>query len=192
MSLSGLPASSRFSPFSGGPISSLSLCLPSTPTFTCVAEMRPSLQKVLLWKFAGQRRYNTVSACFMFLFLVYPFLRCVRHKLSSFPCVCPSPPMMGLFSLFPGLEIGPLSQVTCLIRNYCNFLPASTLTQVCTQGTVSGAGGGASFALECGLPTEVIQAQGDWASNAYQLYVTPTLRLRRKLATVLRERICNL
>ena len=52
--------------------------------------------------------------------------------------------------------------------------------------------GGASFALECGLPTEVIQAQGDWASNAYQLYVTPTLRLRRKLATVLGERISNL
>ena len=52
--------------------------------------------------------------------------------------------------------------------------------------------GGASFALECGLPTEVIQAQGDWASNAYQLYVTPSLLLRQKLATVLGERISNL
>ena len=92
--------------------------LPITPQ---ILQMRPSLQKVSLWKFAGQRQYNTVSACFMFLFLAYLTLRCVRHKLSSFPCVCPSPPLMGLFSLFPGLGVGSPSQVTCLIRNCCNF-----------------------------------------------------------------------
>jgi len=45
--------------------------------------------------------------------------------------------------------------------------------------------GGASFALECGLPTEVIKAQGDWSSNAYESYINPSLEMRRHLAATL-------
>lgn len=45
--------------------------------------------------------------------------------------------------------------------------------------------GGASFALECGLPTEIIKAQGDWASNAYENYVNPSWEMRRHLAATL-------
>ena len=45
--------------------------------------------------------------------------------------------------------------------------------------------GGASFALECGLPSEVIKAQGDWASNAYENYINPSWEMRKRLAATL-------
>lgn len=47
--------------------------------------------------------------------------------------------------------------------------------------------GGASFALECGLAPELIKSQGDWASNAYQLYIDPSLSHRLQVARKLGE-----
>ncbi|CAC5393969.1 unnamed protein product [Mytilus coruscus] len=41
--------------------------------------------------------------------------------------------------------------------------------------------GGASFALECGLPGEVIQAHGDWRSDAYKAYLDPSLSYRHQV-----------
>ena len=49
--------------------------------------------------------------------------------------------------------------------------------------------GGASFALECGLPIELIEAQVDWVSNAYELYASPSLPMRKYLAATLGKRI---
>ena len=43
-------------------------------------------------------------------------------------------------------------------------------------------GGGASFALQYGLPAELIMLQGDWASNAYEKYLDPSLNLRKRVA----------
>lgn len=48
--------------------------------------------------------------------------------------------------------------------------------------------GGCTFALSCQLPTEVIKAQGDWASNAYERYANVTLELRKQCAHVLGEK----
>ena len=45
--------------------------------------------------------------------------------------------------------------------------------------------GGCSFALACGLPTEVIKAQGDWKSNAYERYAHPSAALRDTCAATL-------
>ncbi|XP_060083658.1 uncharacterized protein LOC132562900 [Ylistrum balloti] len=45
--------------------------------------------------------------------------------------------------------------------------------------------GGASFALECGLPADLIQTQGDWRSDAYKRYLDPSLSLRLKVAYTL-------
>ena len=45
--------------------------------------------------------------------------------------------------------------------------------------------GGASFALQCGVPTEWIKLQGDWASDAYERYLSPAFSLRVKLAEML-------
>ena len=32
--------------------------------------------------------------------------------------------------------------------------------------------GGATFAFQCGIPSELIKLQGDWRSDAYMLYLT--------------------
>lgn len=49
--------------------------------------------------------------------------------------------------------------------------------------------GGATFALSCGLPTEVIKAQGDWKSNAYERYTDVSLQLRNKCVKVLGDNV---
>uniref|UniRef100_A0A8W8LGR2 Uncharacterized protein n=2 Tax=Magallana TaxID=2171616 RepID=A0A8W8LGR2_MAGGI len=41
---------------------------------------------------------------------------------------------------------------------------------------------GASFALECGLPPDLIKSQGDWKSDAYQSYLDPSLSFRVQVA----------
>ena len=43
--------------------------------------------------------------------------------------------------------------------------------------------GGASFALQCGIPAEWIKLQGDWAINAYERYLDPSLSLCKQLAS---------
>ena len=45
--------------------------------------------------------------------------------------------------------------------------------------------GGAQFALQCGLPVELIKLQGDWNSNAYERYLQPSFNLRRKVASTM-------
>ena len=45
--------------------------------------------------------------------------------------------------------------------------------------------GGASFALQCGLPISLIKVQGDWNSNACERYLDPSLDLRRQVAKTL-------
>ena len=45
--------------------------------------------------------------------------------------------------------------------------------------------GGTSFALQCGLPADLIKLQGDWSSNAYQRYIDPSLSLRQQVASTL-------
>ena len=45
--------------------------------------------------------------------------------------------------------------------------------------------GGAQFALQCGLPVELIKLQGDWNSNAHERYLQPSFVLRRKVASTL-------
>ena len=42
--------------------------------------------------------------------------------------------------------------------------------------------GGAMFALQCGLRTDLIKLQGDWNSNAYERYLHPSLSLRTQVA----------
>ena len=48
-----------------------------------------------------------------------------------------------------------------------------------------GGGGGASFGLQCGLPTDLIKLQGDWNSNAYERYLQPSFELRKQVASKL-------
>ena len=41
--------------------------------------------------------------------------------------------------------------------------------------------GGASFALECGVPADIIQSQGDWKSDAYKAYLDPSFAHRQQI-----------
>ena len=45
--------------------------------------------------------------------------------------------------------------------------------------------GGASFALNCGLPVDLIKLQGDWKSNACERYLEPSFKLRKTVAATL-------
>ena len=47
--------------------------------------------------------------------------------------------------------------------------------------------GGASLALQCGLPVDLIKFQGDWNSNAYERYLEYSFSLRQKVALSLRS-----
>ena len=49
--------------------------------------------------------------------------------------------------------------------------------------------GGASFALECGVPSELIQAQGDWRSDVYLSYLDPSLGFRQRVAHTLGQAV---
>lgn len=51
------------------------------------------------------------------------------------------------------------------------------------------ASGGASFALQCGLPPDLIQTQGDWRSEVYKTYLDPSLSFRQQVATTLGQAI---
>ena len=44
--------------------------------------------------------------------------------------------------------------------------------------------GGATFALECGVPSEIIQTQGDWKSDAYKKYLDPSFTHRQTVMNV--------
>ena len=41
------------------------------------------------------------------------------------------------------------------------------------------------FTLECWLPSEVIKAQGDWASNVYENYINRSWEMRKHIAVTL-------
>ena len=45
--------------------------------------------------------------------------------------------------------------------------------------------GGATFALESGAPPDLVQAQGDWRSDAYKLYIDPSFQGRKAVADIM-------
>ena len=49
--------------------------------------------------------------------------------------------------------------------------------------------GGAPFTLECGVPSELIQAQGDWRSDVYLSYLDTSLGFRQRVAHTLGQAV---
>ena len=45
--------------------------------------------------------------------------------------------------------------------------------------------GGATIALQCGLPVDLIKVQGDWRSNACERYLEPSFDLRKQVANTM-------
>jgi hypothetical protein len=49
--------------------------------------------------------------------------------------------------------------------------------------------GGASFALESGASSELVQTQGDWRSDVYKLYIDPSFQARVQVASLMSKAI---
>ena len=49
--------------------------------------------------------------------------------------------------------------------------------------------GGASLALACNLPTELIKLQGDWRSDCYQRYLDPDLDTKFTVADAMAKKV---
>ena len=75
-----------------------------------------------------------------------------------------------------------------------NILSNNTLCQVhyLTNSTAIVSSEDVSFALECGLPAEVIKAQGNWAGKDCKNYVNPSLGMCHwhLAATLVAARCC--
>lgn len=52
--------------------------------------------------------------------------------------------------------------------------------------------GGATFALESGVSPDLVQTQGDWRSDAYKLYIDPSLQGRRLVANTMAKAVQSL
>ena len=109
---------------------------------------------------------------------------------------CPSSSLLAM-----SLECPTLSSPTPLFR-FKDGSKVTVLTQsaftIKLRGCLSDLGypaskfsghsfrrGGASFGLQCGLPTDLIKLQGDWNSNAYERYLQPSFELRKQVASKL-------
>ena len=105
-------------------------------------------------------------------------------------CLDCLPPLISSVPLFrykEGFKVMPLTQSSFTARLHC------FLTQLgFPAGRYSGHSfrrGGAMFAMQCGLPVELIKLQGDWKSNACERYLEPSFRLRRQVAATMGEHI---
>ena len=81
----------------------------------------------------------------------------------------PAPPSAPLFILPTGTGIKPI-----LAHHFNRFLKSCALAtgfNVHQLSSRSFRQGGATFAFNCGAPTEFIKAQGDWQSDAYLIYL---------------------
>ena len=52
--------------------------------------------------------------------------------------------------------------------------------------------GGAMWALQCGLPVDLIKVQGDWRSNACERYLEPSFELRKHVARTMGSSVGSL
>lgn len=105
---------------------------------------------------------------------------------------CPASTLLLLLKLVPApFEPCPLFMYTSghkiIPLTYPTFLSRlkTTLQQLgLNSSQYSGHSfrrGGASFALECGVPSDLIQSQGDWRSDAYKKYLDPSFNNRQQV-----------
>jgi len=111
--------------------------------------------------------------------------------------LCPASALIDLMQAVPAGGDAPLfsyisrSKTVCLSHcQFSSFLKI-TLTKLGLDSTkYSGHSlrrAGATFALACGLPPQVIKSQGGWASDCYMRYTDVPLNLRVNCAKVLGE-----
>jgi hypothetical protein len=117
-----------------------------------------------IWTCSSQKPINTIAmftGAFMLL-LIQPFAPCRRHCLD---------PADQSYRFYTAVQLQQSSS------NHGWFV--SKLNQIALPGYITGHSfrrGGASHAFNIGLPSEFIQAQGDWKSTAYLQYIVPSPR----------------
>ena len=80
------------------------------------------------------------------------------------------------------------SHVPLTQKNFIDRLHSCLAAMGITPSDYSGHSfrhGGATFALQCGLPADLIKIQGDWSSNSYERYLHPHFHLRKQVADTL-------
>lgn len=100
-------------------------------------------------------------------------------------CPMPSSPV-PLFRYKDGLRHRPLTQML-----FTSKLQSCLVELGIGPQNYSGHSfrrGGASFAMQCGLPVDLIKIQGDWSSNACERYLQPSFGLRRQVAVTLGQK----
>ena len=93
-----------------------------------------------------------------------PILALRRHL-----AINPGPVSAPLFSVFSGSGLAPITY-----KQFCVFLSRvlSTLhLDPALYSPHSFRRGGATFAFDCHIPSEIIKLQGDWKSDAYLVYL---------------------
>lgn len=110
---------------------------------------------------------------------------CPSTALLQMVLECPSPPSpVPLFRYVDRIKrVTPLThqKFTCKLRDTLAKLgfPSEQYSGHSFRR------GGASFALQCGLPAELIKLQGDWRSNSYERYLNPSFQSRLTVAQAL-------
>ena len=93
-----------------------------------------------------------------------PILALRRHL-----AINPGPVSAPLFSVFSGSGLAPITS-----KQFCVFL-CRVLSKLHLDPLLyfphSFRGGGATFAFDCHIPSEIIKLRGDWKSDAYLVYL---------------------
>ena len=114
--------------------------------------------------------------------------------------MCPAQGLLTVFRLAPDLPTtAPIFTYNCqgkqVVLTYGDFhkrlRSALTLCGINPQdySAHSFRRGGASLALDCDVPIDLVRMQGDWRSNAYQRYIAPSLSTKLKLSRRMAESV---
>ena len=91
---------------------------------------------------------------------------------------------------------------TKLITRYLPFCQLSVIGHILSNQLlrywadggfeISKSQGGATFAFNCGAPTEFIKAQGDWRGDAYLVYLKLSTKKKLDILQAISARLFNL
>ena len=98
----------------------------------------------------------------------------------------PAAPSQPLFVTFSGGQLAPLSKISFL-AHFRSLLVRAGVSSPSAFSCHSFRRGGASWAFRVGVPGEIIQIYGDWASDCYKRYLDISLDTRFVLARAVRD-----
>ena len=145
---------------------------------------------------AALRVYRTKTTQFKqrILEIPLPFIPnsvlCPVTALTNYFCTVPTLASSPLFIVNHGGSFRPL-----LATHFNRFFKACITTVGLKPDHFSSRSfcqGGATFALNCGAPTEFIKAQGDWRSDAYLVYLKLLTKRKLDILQAISPRLSNL